>query len=136
MAGRQRIEVPRELVVLAGRLERWRGSRAQGARIPESVWNAAVELAGRWGVSRTATALRVGYYSLQERCERASRPVSRSEPSAATTFVELPPGSFVGPTTECVIELEKASGARLRIRLPGAPTPDLAALSRSFWETA
>jgi hypothetical protein len=48
----------------------------------------------------------------------------------------LPPGSFVGPTTECVIELEKASGARLRIRLPGAPTPDLAALSRSFWETA
>jgi len=119
-------------LVLAGKLERWRGSRTRGARIPESFWNAAVELAGRLGLSRTATALRVGYYSLQERCERASRPVSRSE--AAATFVELPPGSFAGPTTECVIEWEKASGARLRIRLPG--TPDLAALSRSFWETA
>ena len=130
MAGRQRIEVPGELVVLAGKLKRWRRSRTRGARIPESFWNSAVELARRLGVSRTAAALRVGYYSLQERCERASR----SEPSAAATFVELPPGSFVGPTTECVIEWEKASGARLRIRLPG--TPDLAALSRSFWETA
>jgi hypothetical protein len=48
----------------------------------------------------------------------------------------LPPGSFVGPTTECVIEFEKASGARLRIRLPGTPSPDLVALGRSFWETA
>jgi hypothetical protein len=130
MAGGQRIEVPGELSSLAGKLDRWRRSRSRGSRIPESFWASAVELAGRWGLSRTATALRVGYYCLQERCERASR----SEPSAAATFVEVPPGSFVGPATECVIEWEKASGARLRIRLPGAP--DLAALSRSFWETA
>lgn len=136
MAGRQRVELPGELLVLAAKLKQWRRSRARGTRIPEPFWNAAVELAGRLGVSRTATALQVGYYSLQERCERASCLVSRSEPSAAAAFVELPPGSFAAPTTECVIELEKASGARLRIRLPGTPTPDLVALSRSFWETA
>jgi len=134
MVGRQRIDLPRELSLLAGKLDRWRRSRTRGSRIPESFWDSAVELAGRWGLSQTATALRVGYYSLQERCERASQPVSRSEPSAAAMFVEVPPSSFVGPATECVIEWEKASGARLRIRLPGAP--DLAALSWSFWETA
>ena len=33
----------------------------------------------------------------------------------------------------CLMELEDAEGAKMRVRLQGVATPDLAALSRSFW---
>jgi len=38
----------------------------------------------------------------------------------------------VGPC-ECTLEWEDAGGAKMRVHLKGAATPDLAALSRSFW---
>ena len=34
---------------------------------------------------------------------------------------------------ECTLELENAGGAKMRVHLKGIATPDLAALSRSFW---
>jgi len=36
---------------------------------------------------------------------------------------------------ECTLELEDAGGAKLRVHLKGFETPDLAALSRSFWQS-
>jgi hypothetical protein len=33
------------------------------------------------------------------------------------------------------MELEDAGGAKLRVHLKGFETPDLAALSRSFWQS-
>ena len=35
--------------------------------------------------------------------------------------------------SESVIEWEDAAGSRLRVELRGQNTPDLVALSRSFW---
>ena len=60
MVGRLRREVPLELSRLAGRFAEWRRGRPRGARIPGSLWMAAVKLAGRHGVSWTASVLRVG----------------------------------------------------------------------------
>jgi hypothetical protein len=51
------------------------------------------------------------------------------------TFVEWPASSFPAPT-ECVIELENAAGSRMRIELKGSHTPDLVALSGTFWNTS
>jgi hypothetical protein len=70
--------------------------------------------------------LNVDYYSLKKRVESASKPAKPS------TFVQLPPAplSIVG---ECVIELEDATGSRMRVQLKGQNHPDLLALSRSFW---
>jgi hypothetical protein len=45
-------------------------------------------------------------------------------------FLELvPPLS----ASECLLELENAAGAKMRVHLKGVASPDLAALSRSFW---
>jgi hypothetical protein len=84
-------------------------------------------------VSRTASALRVDYYALKKRFD-AQALSRRVGSTAAATFVELTPPS---PTRAggCMIEFEKASGAKMRIELPGSHVPDLAALGRSFWET-
>ena len=96
-----------------------------------------MELAGKFGVSRTAAALRVGYDALKKRWDARAGTASGMSARAAA-FVELPPASTASTavTGDCLIELEKSSGARLRIRVPGTHLPDLAALSRSFWETA
>ena len=34
---------------------------------------------------------------------------------------------------ECTVELEDGGGAKMRVHVQGIPSPDLAALSRSFW---
>jgi len=36
--------------------------------------------------------------------------------------------------SECVIEWEDVAGARMRVQLKGQNTPDVLALSRSFWD--
>ena len=133
MATRGMQNLPAALARATARWAQWRRTRVLGTRIPESLWKSAVELATRHGVSRTASALRVDYYALKKRFD-AQALSRRVGSTAAPAFVELPPPSLATAGV-CVIEFEKASGAKLRIELRGSPLPDLAALSRSFWET-
>lgn len=51
------------------RFEQWRRERKGRARIPEALWRAAVTMAEIYGVNRTATALRLDYYTLKKRLE-------------------------------------------------------------------
>jgi hypothetical protein len=125
-----------DLVHGAARFADWRRGREVGTRIPTPLWELAVSLALRHGVSRTSQALRIGYYSLQERVEarRAAPAASTVESTMSRTFVELPAASF-GAACECSIEFEKPSGAKVRIQIRGPQLPDLAALGREFWES-
>jgi hypothetical protein len=119
-------KLPTDLVELSRRFIQWRRTHAFGTRIPEPLWNAAVELAARHGISQTSRVLNLGYYALKKRiASRARRGQSRP------TFVELPPAPAIG--SGCVIEFEKPGGLRMRVELKG--TPDLVALGRSFWES-
>lgn len=133
MATRGMQKVPAELARAAARWAQWRRTRELGARIPESLWKLALELAARHGVSRTAIALRVDYYALKKRLD-AQTPPRRVGSGAAPAFVELTPPSLT-TAGGCVIEFENVSGAKMRIELRGSQVPDLAALSRSFWES-
>ncbi len=135
MARPKRREVPGELARGAARFAQWRRGRGLGERIPEPLWKLAVALAARYGVSRTATALQVGYYSLKERSEeeQPSTNLAGEDRAVSAGFVELPPASLT-PVSECVIEFEKASGEKLRVHCKGSCLPDLAALGRGFWE--
>ncbi len=49
------------------RFERWRRTRKQRSRIPEGLWHAAVQVAGSYGVNKTARALGLDYYELRNR---------------------------------------------------------------------
>ena len=49
-----------------------------------------------------------------------------------TTFVELA-SPVQTASGECVLEVENADGAKMRMHLKGVAMPDLVALSRSFW---
>jgi hypothetical protein len=126
-------DLPAGLERARRRFERWRRTREGRSPIPEALWGAAVALAARYGVSRTATALGVGYYGLKERVEQASAGASRRpEEGGVARFVELAPPAAVG-WGECTVEWEDVAGAKLRVSWRGFSASDLAALSRGFW---
>jgi hypothetical protein len=110
------------------RFERWRRTRRALSRIPEPLWAAAVEVAGAVGISHTAKTLRVNHHVLKKRVAEAA-----ATPAPVATFLELAPPTRIG-SCQCTLELEDDSGAKMRISLQSAETPDLAALSRTFWE--
>ena len=114
-----------------GRFEEWRNSRIGKARIPVELWAAAVEVARKEGINRTARELHVAWDDLKRRMMTTGE-VPRQAGSPA--FVEL-----VAPRTqsiaECTLEVEGRRG-KLRIQLKGVSASDLAVLSRALWEAA
>jgi hypothetical protein len=96
-----------------GRFEEWRSNRKGKARIPAELWSAAVEVARKEGINRTARELHVAWDDLKRRM--------------ITGEVRRQPGSpaFV-----------EGRQGKLRIQLKGASASDLAVLSRALWESA
>jgi hypothetical protein len=93
-----------------------------------------VKLAGRYGVSRTARALGLGYYSLKDRVEKETDASAAGSPTRSeAAFLELAVSPHRG-VGECLLEWEDAGGGKMRVHLKGVEVPDLVALSRSFWE--
>ena len=133
MSTKRRQNLPARLEGLRRRFERWRRTRKVRSPIPEPLWDSAVKLAGTLGIHRTAKALRVDYYALKKRVEGTAAVTASNTPAgvAPATFVELSPPAWPG-SAECMLELEDAGGAKLRVHLKGFEAPDLAALSRSF----
>jgi hypothetical protein len=136
MSSRNTRDLPARLDRIQRRFERWRRTHRARSRISDTLWAAAVKAAASYGICRTARALRVDYYSLKERVEKACSSAGLPEGGVgAATFLELAPPSQTGPG-ECTLELEDADGAKMRIHLKGFAAPDMAALSRNFWNPA
>lgn len=124
-------DLPARLQRIRERFEQWRRTREGRSRIPNRLWISAVKAADRYGLNQTARALRLDYYALKKRVETTD---SHPEPDreAVASFLELvPPAS--GSAAECILELERRGGAKMRVHLKGVEAPDLGALSRSFW---
>jgi hypothetical protein len=139
MSTKRTCELPAGLVSLRGRFEQWRGTRTVRSRIPEPLWVAAVKLADKYGLHRTAKALRVNYYALKKRVEeKATASSTNATKGDAATFLDLgaavPTPSISTGSCECTLELKNTDGAKMRIHVSGIATPDLVALSRSFYQ--
>jgi len=112
--------------------ERWRQGRKRGTRIPETLWQAAAEAAGECGVSRTSQALGLDYYGLKKRVESILE-ASESEAAAEREFLEIP---LFASAAECVLEMEDAQGARLRVELKGSAAAHCETLVQVLWSVA
>jgi hypothetical protein len=109
-------------------LEEWRQSRQRRAAIPDELWSAAIEVARRDGVGRTATALRLDYGKLK-RLMLAGDGVEKR--TATPSFMKLI-APEAAPVAQCAIELEGRRG-KVRIELK-ANAADLASFSRTLGE--
>ena len=127
MGTRQRGALPKDLAQAQSRLEAWRERRPGGRRIPQPLWDLAVRLASQHGLSRTATALGLDYYSLKKRAEAAA-PLP---PPCGPAFVELPAPVAVGK--QALFELDNGAGATMRVQLLGYDAADVEGLARRFW---
>ena len=127
MGAIERGPLPADLLQARGRFQAWRGRRKVGERIPQPLWTLAVRLAKAHGVSRTAAALGLDFYSVQKRAEAAATP----PPSDRPAFVELTSPVLVA--RQCRLELDIGSGATMRVELVGYDAADVEALSRSLW---
>ncbi len=113
------------------RFEQWRQSRQGKARIPDELWLAAMEVAHRDGINRTAAELHLDGGKLKQRMVAANMVSEKTMPPA---FAELfAPQTAAVP--EYTVELE-GRRAKLRIHLKGATASDLTSLSRTLWEAA
>ncbi len=116
--------LPRDLLQARGRFEAWRRRCLGRGRIPQELWQLAVQMAQHHGLRRTASVLRLDYYSLKRRAETAGR----ERPSRRPAFVELPASVPTGK--QCLFELNHRAGVSMRVQLIGYDTADLEALVR------
>ena len=121
-----KISLPGPVTGVGRRIEAWRRTRAKLGPMPEALWREAAQLAQAHGVSPIASALRLEYYALKRHVAEARRP----EAAAQRAFVEVsvcPPAL----SPDCVVEMERPDGARLRVQLPSQE--NLVALTEAFW---
>lgn len=111
----------------------WRETRTKRERIPDSLWSGAVELFHCYGLSinKIARTLRLNYTDLKLHITETPPVVMKPIEDESGTFVELAPPLV---TTDCVIELEKPSGAKLRMCFRGRADPVAIDLGRYFLE--
>jgi len=119
-----------QLQAVAHRLNAWRARRQRGQRIPEEIWNSAVSLARVHGLNPTAAALKLNTYDLQRRLGIAR--VRRPRPPAQSNFIELAPPSAPSLREGDTLELVRASGSRVILRLAHATPKDLRPLVQLF----
>jgi hypothetical protein len=123
--------IPEAIVQLQRQLDQFRSTQPRRTKLPESLWQAAVELARQYGVNPVAHPLRLDYMGLKKRL--GGIPVLRRK-AAKPAFVELT-APHTAPLEECVIEFESASGSKMRIQWKALPPRDWVSLLRAWRET-
>ena len=121
--------IPEPIAQLQRQLDQFRSTQTRRTKLPESLWQAAVELARQHGVYSVAHPLRLDYMGLKKRLGGVPR---RRRKTTKPAFVEL-----IGPhpmaLEECVIEFESStSGGKMRIQWKASTPPDWASLLRAW----
>jgi hypothetical protein len=122
---------PEPILQLQRQLEDFRSSQPGRMKLPESLWQAAVELARQYGVYPVAHPLRLDYMGLKKRLGEVRPHRGRR---AAPAFVELV-AAQPAALEACVIEFESARGAKMRIHWKAAIPPDWSNLLHAWRET-
>ena len=119
--------IPEAILQLQRQLDQFRSIQPPRTKLPESLWQTAVELARQHGVYSVSHPLRLDYMGLKKRLggvpnlrRKASKPA----------FVEL-----IAPQEECMIEFEAPSGNKMRVQWKASAPRDWVSLLRAWRET-
>ena len=126
--------IPEAITQLQRQLDQFRSTQPRRTKLPESLWQAAVELARQHGVYSVAHPLRLDYMGLKKRL--GAVPILRRK-ATKPAFVELT-APHSTPLEECVIdqiEFESASGSKMRIQWKASAPRDWVSLLRAWRET-
>ena len=112
---RKSTPIPESVAQLQRQLEQFRSAQPGRTKLPESLWQAAVELARQHGVYPVAHPLGLDYTRLKKRLGGVA-------PSRA-------------PLEEWAIEFESPGGSKMRIQWKAAAPPDWTTLLQAWRET-
>jgi hypothetical protein len=124
------LAIPEPIVQLQRQLDQFRSTQPRRTKLPESLWQAAVELARQHGVYPVAHPLRLDYMQLKKRLGGVPSPRRKIIKPAFVELVTPSPGKL----DECVIEFESSRGAKMRIQWKATVPPDWASLLRAWRE--
>jgi hypothetical protein len=122
--------IPEAIVQLQRQLDQFRSTQPKRTKLPESLWQTAVELARQHGIYPVAHPLRLDYMGLKKRL--GGVPIVRRK-ATKPAFVELmtPPAT---PPEECVIEFDSSRGGKVRIQWKASAPLDWVSLLRAWRE--
>ena len=130
MNSKRTTPIPGPIEQLQRQLDEFRSTQPHRTKLPEALWQAAVELARQHGVYAVARPLRLDYTGLKKRLDGVP---GLQKKATGPTFVELMPDRPV--MGECVIELESSLGSKMRIQWNNSLAPDWARLLRAWRES-
>ena len=122
---------PAAITDLQRQLDQFRSGQPRRTKLPEPLWQAAVELARQYGVYCVAHPLRLDYMGLKRRLGDAPR-LQRKETQPA--FVELIAPNGPQPE-EYVVEFESLSRGKMHIQWKATAPPDWTSLLRAWRDT-
>ena len=124
---------PEPILQLQRQLEDFRNSQPGRVKLPDSLWQAAVELARQFGIYPVAHPLRLDYMGLKKRLGKLSQPPHRRR-AAAPAFIEMVAAE---PATQeaWLIEFESSRGSKMRIHWKTTTPPDWSNLLHAWRET-
>jgi len=126
-----RIESALTLEEVAEHFAQWRRNKKKGERIPQPLWNEAIELVETHGVSQVTRTLRLSATDLDKHRGIVGTNQRRQGAVAEAAFVEVECAHIPASGGEALwMELERPDGMRLRIRPPQGL--DLLALVERF----
>jgi hypothetical protein len=86
MSGKAKPPIPEPIAKLQRQLDQFRSTQPRRTKLPESLWEAAVELARQHGVYSVAQPLRLDYMGLKK---QLGEPPSHRRKAPRAAFVEL-----------------------------------------------
>ena len=122
--------IPEAIAQLQRQLDQFRSTQPRRTKLPEPLWQAAVELAREHGIYSVAHPLRLDYMGLKKRLGGITN-IRRKATQPA--FVELTAPQAT-PLHECAIDLECSSGRKMRIQWKASAPPDWISLLRAWRE--
>jgi hypothetical protein len=111
--------------------DQFRSTRPRRTRLPEPLWQSAMELARQYGLYSVAHPLRLDYTQLKKRLGGVAG-LPKKVPAPA--FVELI-ASHPATVSEFLIEFESSRWGKMRIQWKGSAPPDWSSLLRAWRES-
>jgi hypothetical protein len=125
--------IPGPIEQLQRQLDEFRSTQPHRTKLPETLWQAAVELARQHGVYSVAHPLRLDYTGLKKRLDGVPDSAAPKRRATKPAFVELI-SAHPATVADCVIEFESLVGGKMRIHWKSSAAPDWISLLRAWRE--
>ena len=131
MNSKSGLPIPGPIEQLQRQLDEFRSTQPHRTKLPETLWQAAVQLARQHGVYSVAHPLRLDYVGLKKRLDGVSAPKKKAAKAAFVELIADPSATMA----DCLIEFESSIGSKMRIQLKASTAPDWISVFRAWRES-